>query len=88
MKMDIYKEIKKLKKMLYDKTTIRVYQAYLMIIVTAISSILITYIIIHPRKYKVIDNNENRVEAYSCYETSDELRCYIDTKVKQYGRVK
>lgn len=88
MKMDIYKEIKKIKKMINDKTTFKVYQIYLMILITAISSILITYIIIHPRKYIVIDNNDIRVEAYSCYETSDELRCLIDTKVKQYGRVK
>lgn len=88
MKMDISKEINKFKKMLNDKTIIKVYQAYLMILTTAISSILITYIIIHPRKYIVIDNNDVRTEAYSCYETFDELRCYVDTKVKQYGRLK
>lgn len=88
MKITIYKELKKIKKMINDKTTIKVYQVYLMILTSAISSILIAYIIIHPKKYIVIDNNDTRIEAYSCYETSEELRCYIDTKVKQYGRVK
>lgn len=88
MNIDISKEFKKVVKMIKEKTTVRVYQVYLMILITAISTIFITYIIIHPHKYIVIDNNDNRVEAYNCYGTSEELRCYIDTKVKQYGRVK
>ena len=59
-----------------------------MILIAVVSSILITFIKVHPVNYYVITEDDKRVEAYNCYQTSDALRCLIDTKVKQYGRVK
>ncbi len=84
----LIKDYKKVIKYFNDKVTLYIYQVYLMILIAIVSSILITFIKVHPVKYYVITEDDKRVEAYNCYQTSDELRCLIDTKVKQYGRVK
>lgn len=70
-----------------QKTSIRVYQAWLMMIVTAISATLITFLLVKPDTYKVKTEYDKWGKAINCYQTSEELRCYVDMKVKQYGRM-
>ena len=67
---------------------IKVYQVYLIMLIEALIVILIMYNVMKIHKYKYIDENDKRGYAINCYQTKDELRCYIDQKVKQYGGVK
>lgn len=88
MSIEVMKQLKHwLKHTVKQKTTIRVYQAWLMIIVTAVSTMLISYILLKPIKYKVKTDDYKWGSAINCYQTKEELRCYVDTKVIQYGRM-
>lgn len=71
-----------------QKVSIKVYQVYIIMLIEALIIVLGMYNVMKIRKYKYIDENDNRGYAINCYQTDKDLRCYVDIKVKQYGGVK
>lgn len=70
------------------KVNIRVYQVWMIMIIEAIIIIIGARILLLPKKYKVITDDDVRTMAINCYHSKEDLRCYIEKKVKQYGRVR
>lgn len=70
------------------KANLKVYQVWLIMIIEALILIIGARIILIPKKYKVITDDDRKSIAINCYDTSEQMRCYVDTKVKQYGRVR
>ena len=69
-------------------TKVRVYQVWLMLLIEALILIIGAKLIYQPKIYKVITEEDKRTEAINCYHSKEDLKCYIEVKVKQYGRVR